>query len=108
MKVGDKIFFFNLNHRVYNERGSGGPIWREHWQPTVITGETSRSWETVYGKCPKNPKTRDARVWAMDEGEIDLACWGKEHQHKIAGQVERIDDVLLLKVIAGIINYQED
>jgi hypothetical protein len=50
--VGSKVWIFDLNNRVYADKKiakgqlwySGAPIWREHWVPKVITGETSRSW----------------------------------------------------------------
>ena len=46
--IGDTVWYFDPNHRVYkkdaNGKGTGGPIWRDHWRPAKGTGETRLSW----------------------------------------------------------------
>lgn len=50
VKVGDPIFLFDQNRRIYPKDAKGkpvphsSPIWREHWVPRVIVGETARTW----------------------------------------------------------------
>jgi hypothetical protein len=71
-KIGDTIWLFDINRRVYAPDKSGGPIWREHWRPVEIVSETSRSYVTKYGeRCPK--KGRDPNVWVWSQAEIDRA-----------------------------------
>lgn len=50
LSIGSIVYLFDPNHRVYpkdeNGRNKWGsnPIYREHFVPVVITGETARSW----------------------------------------------------------------
>lgn len=58
LRVGDILLTFQDSHRVYqrDDRGRAvcGPIWREHWRPTPITGETRVSWQLgAFGRVPK-------------------------------------------------------
>jgi hypothetical protein len=115
MKVGDKIWYFNTLRRIYAKPGSGrlystgGPIYREHWIEVEINGETSRSWITVYGKCPKKGYRKP---WALFKTEVDADYYIEENAYKISEAVRRIqhdldtwDAYRMLKAVASAINY---
>ena len=58
MKVGDKVWIFDTNRRVYpkvNGRVTGGPIYAEHFVQAEITGETSKSWIVREGQRETSP-----------------------------------------------------
>jgi hypothetical protein len=105
--IGSTIWRFDGNYRVYakNERGlsTGGPIYREHWRPVQIVGETSRSWVTSYnGKAPKKGLHHG---WAFTPEEVEDDIWFKDHRHKIRDRIDRLD-VKTLRAVAALIGYQ--
>lgn len=110
LKVGDTIWKFDQNRRVYPKAApgriwpDGGPIWREHWRQVEITGETRVSWLTGWGKCPK--KGRDVGVWAFTQLEIDEQTYVHDHAYRIADAVKRCQDPNALRTIADIVGYK--
>lgn len=107
--IGSTIWIFDINRRVYppREKGrvSGAPIWREHWRPVKITGETSRSWLTEYGeKVPK--KGANPHFVAFTREEIDRAAWVQDNRYRIVREIEGISDHDTLRKIAEVIGYQ--
>jgi hypothetical protein len=104
-KIGDTIWIFDSNRRVY-ARGAGGahqgPIWREHWRPHVIVGETSRSWLTYHGNKIAKRGT-DPRNVAFSEAEIDRAVWVHDNAIKISRRVMACSDFEKLKAIETIL-----
>jgi hypothetical protein len=101
-KIGDTIWIFDSNRRVYprdaDGRATGGPIWREHWKPLVIVGETSRSWLTDCGnKIAK--KGTDPQNVSFSEAEIDRAAWVHDNAIKISRRVWACGDFEKLKAI---------
>lgn len=111
VSVGGTIWVFDINRRVYRERkpgelyASGGPIWREHWQPRKVVGETSRSWVLERGtKVPK--KGADPSCFAFSEADIDRRAWVNENQHKIARMVERCHDYETLRKVAASVGFE--
>ena len=104
--IGSTIWIFDINRRVYHKSGgehTEGAIYREHWRPVKIEGETSRSWVTSwYGKkVPKFGKSQDI---AFTEAEVEADVWVKEHRPKIVRIVERCG-FETLKVIAKAVCY---
>lgn len=91
LKVGDTIWRFDHNHRVYRPlkpgeppyASRGAPIYREYWVPTKITGETRVSWETCYGKVPKNGKDRRRKGWCFTQEEVDHDVWIDAYRYRI-------------------------
>lgn len=107
--VGMKVWAFDQNHRVYkrDERGKaiGGPIWREHWVPMEVVGETSRSWLVGPEWARKNPEraTKIAKKdWpgnlAVSQADIDRRAF-VETRYKIADRVGNCRDYDTLKAI---------
>jgi hypothetical protein len=99
VKVGDTVFEFDENRRVYRKGESGPPIWREHWRPVVITGETSKSW--LYGWCGKQkiPKSGSGK-FCFSVAELDEREWAHENRYRLARAVENADAATLRKIAA--------
>lgn len=119
VKVGDPIWFFDVNHRVYEKdpttgRPTGGPIWRKHWVQKEIIDETRVSWVVGY------PKSRFAeaklakkdfadggcpRGWATSPEHIEGLEWVEEHAWKIGEAVRGLRNSDMLKRVAAIVGY---
>ena len=98
MKFGDKLFTFDVNRRVYSPgKGFPPPIYREHFRPVEVIGETSRSWVIgthgrEYFKTPKrDPFSKNLYTADMVEDE----CWKKDEVHRIISDVRRADGATL-------------
>ena len=104
--IGSTIWMFDNNRRVYPEPRSthnGGPIYREHWRPVTIDGETSRSWVTSwYGKKVQKRGPRQGVAFTEDEVEADV--WAHDHRYKIVRMIEQCD-VATLKAVALAVGY---
>lgn len=98
-------WIFDINRRTYARDAEGksiggGPIWREHWRPTEIVGETSRSWVSSLGK--KIPKTGGCGI-CFSERELDEACWINENRYKLGDKIRACNDYAKLTLIAEIL-----
>lgn len=118
-KVGDTIWRFDRNHRVYRQGASGhsggSPIFRERFRFSVIAGETSKSW-ILYASGLKVPKSGGdvrecgggpfgkTRVY-MTQAAVDDAVFRDAHQYNIARAVEYCRDVAVLRQVAALIGY---
>lgn len=109
MKVGDHIYRFDINRRVYERKPGkkygGRIIYREHWQELSITGETSRSWlvQRFSGdRSPlKVPKKGAHRGWAFSKEEVEMDVFLNEAMPKIRDRLSwthREDPQVLLRV----------
>lgn len=117
VKVGDPIWRFDHNRRVYrkNEHGDsvGGPIWRERWRRDEIVGETARSLLVGPQWCQtKLPKSafRDGGCppgWALSEEHIDRLAWVHENAYRLGAVVQRLGDYEKLRAIAEIVGYKD-
>lgn len=104
--IGKTVWRFDRNHRVYDKGKITGPIYREHWVPIVIFGETSRSWLAGYEFDPyKIPKKGPHHPFALSEQEVEDDCWRQEHRYSISRQVERVTDVEILRKIAALVGW---
>lgn len=105
--IGKTVWFFDENYRTYvtdaNGRSRGGPIYREHWRPVVITGETSRSWVTdYYGKIPK----KGPRVgWALTQKEVDDDCWVHSYRGHVANALHTCRNADVIREVARVLGY---
>lgn len=86
MKVGDKIWRFDSNRRVYTKSStlSSPPNRRQMWHEVEITGETSRSWVTAYGKVPKRGAPYG---WAFTRQAVEDDLWCDRNCYNIATAV---------------------
>ena len=103
--IGSTVYIFDHNRRVYTGGGLGSRIiWREHFRPVKIVGETSRSWITdFYG----TKLLKKGGKYLTSEEEIDRAEYVEENAYRIADCVRRIKDYDLLKSVAELIRYEE-
>jgi hypothetical protein len=129
--VGSKVWVFDLNHRVYADKKiakgqlwySGAPIWREHWVPKVITGETSRSWLVSTYEGDRFPTKLSKAELAngtlhgvlTSQADVDAACYVNKHAFSIAERVQRLPTIgpgagvktaEVLKQIAVLVGYE--
>lgn len=108
MKIGDTVYWFDQNRRVYPPKqagqifASGGPIWKEHWRPERIVSETSRSWVTDFGsKIPKS----GPHGWLTSQEEINDLAWAHDNAHRIASRIDERLPLNVLKQIAALVGY---
>jgi hypothetical protein len=117
MKLGDTLYRFDGNRRVYREGGAfggGGPIYREHFEPLKIVGENRMSWILERGwKVRKSDLKGEAesfqyggRGFFTAEG-MELDIWLHDHKHRIVAYIERQATPTQLKQIAELIGYKE-
>lgn len=120
IKVGDTLYRFDENCRVYPEdakgRRTGSPIYSKHFNGYAITGETPKSWLIdVYGRQVKVSKSElreagrngyGATLWYTAEGMADK-IWMHDHGYKLAEYVRYKCTVDQLREIAKLIGYSE-
>lgn len=111
IKVGDPIWHFQANRRVYAKGEHGSPIYREHWVEEKIIGETSRSWLV----SPEWRPTKLAKK-ELEEGKLDIYkltlkeveedCWIHDNQNRIIQHIQyKVKDYETLKAVADLIGY---
>jgi hypothetical protein len=117
VRVGSPVWVFDINRRVYpppeKGRSSSGPIWREHWVPFVIVGETSRSWLLDDGGSCKVPKRgADPRRVLFSQADVERATWVHDNAYAISQAINSLahrDGGLAyetLRTIASAVGYQ--
>lgn len=114
LKIGDVLFNFNGNRRVYNQPksggyASGGPIYEKHFAEATIVGETKNSWVMSLYETKVNKKTLQSSTKYADHGYftksgMEADIWLHEHRYRIAKLVESAG-VEQLKEIARIVDY---
>lgn len=106
MKIGDTIYTFDINRRVYDKPGLGGSIiYREHFRPHVIVGETKLSWVTDRGgKAKKKASTPRERGGFFTAEEVEDDVWQHSHRHRLRDLLDRADPKTLRKV-ADVLGY---
>ena len=120
--IGDTVWMFDSSHRVYKRnidgRAMGGPIFREHFRPALIIGETAKSWvlDASGLKVPKmggdvrycGSGPYGKRAVFMTQAAVDAACFRNGHQYKISKAVETCTDVAVLRQIAALVGYKAE
>lgn len=106
--VGQTVWRFEENYRVYaKEDGRHGPIYREHWRPYIVTGETPRSWIAGKGAGQfKIQKAGNRPGFALTAQEVDENCWVNENRWKVVHRVERCSPAVLRR-IAALVGFVE-
>ena len=103
MRIGDKLFIFDINKRVYPPGpGFHPPIYREHFVPVEVIGETSRSW--VIGRYRqedfKAPK-RDPFSKSLYTAEmVEDQCWKHDKIHQVISDLRQADGATVRAVAA--------
>ena len=112
LKVGDTVWVFDGNRRVYerddNGRREGGPIWIKHWVSAKVVGETSRSFVVGRGygefKLPKNGTRPKLRV-AFSEEEVGFYAL-LERRRAIADMLSRCEDPEVVRGCAQLLGFE--
>lgn len=97
MKIGDKIWLFDANRRIY-KKGEQSPIFSEHFYKVTIDGETSRSWLIGRDKFSK----KDPCGIYTDEQKEDK-IWDHMNRYKIIDKIKNCS-IAKLKQINSIID----
>lgn len=118
LNIGDTIYRFDVNRRVYPKgkkgESTGGPIYAEHFEAHTIGSETKHSWLVTdgYGVVKVNKKTmRQASKngwggyqWFSAQAMSDN-IWRNEHRHNIRIMLDNASPSQLRKV-AEILGYE--
>ena len=105
MTIGDTVYVFDVNRRVYPKDASLGrsPIYREHFRPIRIASETRVSWVLDDGRRV-NKKTLGG---IFSPAQIDDACYVQANRYEIIRTIERCRDAALLRQIAALIGWNQ-
>jgi hypothetical protein len=112
-EVGQRVWKFDENHRVYTEPASGdiwggGPIYSEHFIPYFV--------HAIEGLCYVIGPEAENRRWAnsygfakaerefLSDASKDDQIWAHDHRYKIARMVDRAD-VPTLRRVAEVVGY---
>ena len=117
-QVGDTIYRFDQNRRVYDKsRLNGKIIYSEHFVPEAITGETAQSWlihdahnDVRWRVNKKTMRTAAKGGWFgyaffTAEGMSD-DIWRNDHRHKIVSMMSQATTAQL-RQIADVLGYDE-
>jgi hypothetical protein len=109
MKIGDTLYRFDSNRRVY-ANGNSGPIYSEHFEPLKIVGENKVSWLLERGWKASKKDLRSAvslqyggRGFFTVEGMID-DIWKRDHGPRIGRLVDNATPNQL-RQIGAILGY---
>jgi hypothetical protein len=108
--VGQRVWEFDENHRVYVE-GQSGPVFSEYFRPYKVVGIEGRSYRIGAGSDPERWSSlvgfaKAERTYCSDEEKAE-AIWEDSHRYRIIDQVRRVD-VKALRKIAELIGYKAD
>ena len=113
-KIGDAVFVFDINHRVYAERkpgarfSGGGPIYRKHFRPYVIVGEEGRSWlyaENTDARYTMKIGKLKARDVLLTVQHVEDRCWENSYRHRVLDAVAKCD-VDALRAVAKLVGWK--
>lgn len=109
--IGQTIWRFDINRRKYDSDprspSSGSPIYREHWVPITVFGETPHFWLAGNKHFPCRVHKEGPRPgYAFTEQEVDDACWVNKHRGEIVQNISGLRDVETLRRIAEIIGME--
>jgi hypothetical protein len=121
MQVGDNVWIFDSNRRVYkDDKGNetNRAWYRGHFREQFIIGETTQSWivgdqwQSPYDRyiIKVNKKTltykyeygRDGHLYTSEE-EVNRKCWIEENKHRIHNDVNYCNDYDKLMKIDAIL-----
>lgn len=110
--IGTTVYVFEENHRVYAKSGQGGPIWREHWVPREVVGETTQSWLIGWKSNPTKVSKKDLREGTLKNiclslEEVERKAWVHDNAYFLGSLVGVQDNYELLKKIAEMVNYKD-
>lgn len=116
MKIGDVIYHFDSNHRVYRKdakgHSTGSPIYREHWREIKVIGETSRSWLVGVDWHPDKIAKKDLAAgelhgYCLTLEEVEKRSFVADNRHHISNIVSGLT-YDKLKAVADLIGYKPE
>ncbi len=105
------VWHFDGNRRVYRKNAAGvsvgGPIYRQHWREVEVKSETSRSYVTIYGKCPKDAD--GTKGWALTADQVERDVWIRSNRLPVVRAAERWigNDYDRIRKLAELVGYKE-
>ena len=124
MQIGDKVWIFDSNHRVYKDDKGNKLVrcwYRGYFVERYILGETNQSWIIGYENASAddrynvkvNKKTLTYKretpydgILYTSEDTIDQLCWIHDNQYEIMEQVRKCNDYNKLKKIQEILTKE--
>lgn len=117
--IGSTVWIFDSNRRVYPPKkpdgthSYGGPIFREHFRPVVIKGETSGTW-LLEQHIAINKKTLMSakdyyghRTAACTKEQMEDRIYIHDTAPRLARRVQECKDVGLLRRIDALFQDQK-
>ena len=104
MKINDKVWIFDINHRVY-ESGDSTPVFRKHFVECYIIGETTQSWilapsmDWSINFGIKYKKKNPIKEIYESQEEIDNACWINDNRYNLSEKIHRCNNYEILSKI---------
>lgn len=119
LEIGQTVWYFDENRRVYRKKpgdlySSGAPVWREHWTPYEVVGETSRSYIIGLPASSYRPfkiSKKDVvegtglKGWAFSLEEIDQKAF-VEQAVEIAEKIRWTKDYKTLRAVCDLIGFE--
>lgn len=111
-KIGDTVYEFDGNRRVYKPDASGRNriVFAKHFIPHVVVGEGGRSVlvKPVIGRLQKKVgRASFGKGKWFTEAQYANRLWAHQHRHAVIRIVERAD-VDTLRKIAEMIGYTSE
>ena len=109
-KVGDTVWIFDINRRVYANGGHGAPIYAEHWYGRVIESESRLSWllsgslkvDKATGEIRQNLPGQHGKVQFSREA-VDADIWRNDNAGRITQAVNHCFDAETLRAIDALL-----
>jgi hypothetical protein len=121
-QIGDTVWVFDGNRRVYRKPevgriwASGGPIYREHFRPMPIIGETKQSWVIghPWQSWKVNKKTHEMKAGTgysprvyFTQAEVDDDVWVHDTRPVVCERVVKCVNADVLRQIVALLDAAE-
>ncbi len=105
--IGSTVWTFDPNRRVYDKTKRGGPIYREHFRPRTIVGETRVSWILDGWDAQKVNKKTLAGIFPTEQ-HVNDAAYMHDIRRVLIEALEDCRDVDALRRIEVILNEPKE
>lgn len=100
LEIGQTIYYFDQNYRIYDKKISHGPIYSKHFRPLVIEKETDKEYILDFGTINKKSnklKWAGTHKYYTEQGKNDK-IFMHENQWKIAEKIKSVNIDKLKKI----------
>ena len=99
LEIGQKIYSFNINRRVYKE-GQSGAVYADHFQEHTVTGEDDKSYHLDNGTFWTVNKRSGllCRNQFYTEQQKNDRVWDNDNRWKIIEKIRSVDTETLRKI----------